>query len=285
MLDTIIKLALLSFELVIFGIMIGPLVTTDWLYQGDEVTWHGSLSQVTDGPDIWEGEEYLKLYDEYCDWYNSGNYTYQDGTYALCVSFYSLYAGGVAYIFFSSLAMGIWLGKLIVLIIMFWREDRTNRYKFVAIITPVISIIYAIGYAIWVGNSKVNFQGLCDDLYEGDSQAEACGDTGAKYGLASVVFNVCYAPLFIVVIVKKWYVRKESCSRPPEGHPELEMNSLNSPQALSAQPVQQSNLQIGTVMPFDFNDSVLINPDNMGEVAIGYPVEQPPENNQEIRKG
>jgi hypothetical protein len=273
---TIVKLVLLLFELICLGTMMGPLFVDEWLHQGDEISWSGSLTEISDDSDKWEGEQYLKLQDEYCDQYNSGNYTYGDGTYALCTTFTNLYGGGIAYILLNSLTMALWLFNFVLLNLIFWKEDSRSRNLAVRILRVLMNLFLLVGYIAWMGSSKSNFEGLCDDLYDGDSQGEACAGAGAEFGLATLLFNVCYTPIFIVVIFKKWYVNKEPSPRPPAEHIRIEMNSVSSPQASSAQPMQPYEYR--TPLPPPPFHPIQYDPATMGEVAIGYPVEQAPSN-------
>lgn len=271
----LIKLALSLFQLVILGILLGPLLTEEWISQGDEVAWTGSLIHINKGSDIWEGQNYKEIAQDYCDLFTNGNYTSHDGTEAFCKTFRTLNGVGILFIIFSSFALLIWLGTTIALFILLVNGHNKCSSVCVTVLTPVISILHGLGYAIWMGNSRVDFIGTCEDLYDGDEPGKTCAEVGAEFGLFAAVFNICYAPVLVVVIVKKWYVTKETRARFPTRRIGVEMVSIETARPVLSQegrPLSYSAVSTPRGTPCN-----AISPYETGtfkDIVIGYPVDK-----------
>jgi hypothetical protein len=99
--------------------------------------------------------------------------------------------------------MGVWVGKFILLNLLFWRNENRLSRMIVVVLTVIIVLFYSIGYATWMGLSKTTFKDDCEEFYDGDKQVKVCADHGAKVGLFSVLFNIIYSVLFVIAILKK----------------------------------------------------------------------------------
>lgn len=237
-----VRIILIICEIIILGIMMGPLIVERWFNQGEISTWYGSLTQVTYDSEVIAGSQYVDLRNEacasyeeakdYCDDIEEESYDYEDCPEdqldlleADCTRFKNLYAGGVIIILLSSVAMGVWVAKLIFLILLFWRKEKRLGRMVVVVLTVIIALFYLIGYGVWMGLSKTTFKDDCEDFYDGDKQQKVCADDGAKFGLFSVLFNIVYSALFVLAILLKWHQDEEHSSNLPAQNAEVEMRS------------------------------------------------------------
>lgn len=275
---------LISCDIITLSILVGPLLVEKWLYQSDEVdTWYGSLTRVTSDSEIWEDTEYKDLEREWCDEYNELRdiyYEYDvelDAPKALCITFKKLRNGGLAMIILSTLAMLCLVVKFITLVKMFRKEDEIWMSRIVRMLQVIMTILYAIGFIIWIVASKTRINGSCNNLYDGDDPAEVCADFGAKFGLFSMVFNILYTPMFILVIQKKWFLIVEPRLNPETGPINVEMRSGELPQSDSQLeppigiPLQQASNEVVQGNPAE--GQVVVGEEIMKEFVIGYPIE------------
>lgn len=238
--STCARIALIICDIFTFIIMLTPLFVEEWLYQGDPIIWQGSLTKVSDDSDIGSGRDYLDLKDRVCDEYDDLKDSYDeddmrlDLAKAMCTTFENLYAAGVVFIIFTSLALAVLVGKFILMIVIFWKKGNRCRNRSVMILPIIMSLIHFIGYLVWMGISKSIYGEDCDELNDGEEQADACADDGAGAALFVVLFNICYTPLFIVAIFKKWYADIEEIPNPPAQNIVLELGRVN----LSQPPIE-----------------------------------------------
>ena len=234
--STCARIALILCDIFSFLIILSPLLVEEWIYQGDPIIWNGSLTKTSDDSDINSGKDYLDLKDKACDEYDKlkdsqdENDMNIDLAKAMCTTFEKLHAAGVVFIFFTSLALAILVVKFIMMIFIFWKKGSRCRNRSLMVLPIIMSLIYLIGYSVWMGVTKNNYEEDCDELNDGEEQADACADDGAEAALFVVLFNICYTPVFIVAIYKKWYADIEKMPNPPAEHIVLEMRRVNLPQ-------------------------------------------------------
>lgn len=107
------------------------------------------------------------------------------------------------------------------------------------ILTIVIAVFYAIGYAVWMGTSMSSFTKECDQLYDENEQDTACGSVGPSFALFTLVYNICYAPLFACIIIRNFYSSNKDSKNSREENKGVEMRVETSPQS-PGQPVHQN---------------------------------------------
>ena len=282
----LVKPILVMCQVIIFVSIIVPVVLKDWISQGEILALEGSLTKITKGPELWEweGEDYKDLADKYCDIFNDEDY--YDNAYSpyegLCITFTNLNTAGIVFIVCSSVCLFLWLIWTLLLIALILKKENKFIVTFSGILPIAVAILYIIGYTVWMRKSLSNFRGECDgyddiSIDDLDNQTEVCAETGAKFGLFTVLLNALYAPVFILVIDKKWYIEKKTEENSPESNVQIEMNNReSSPQSLPTLNIEPpTGIKLPQYNPSALNsESVRCNEGKYQNIPIKIPEEE-----------
>ena len=186
-----------------FGFLVGAMDYDEWFSQrlqvsGSTIEHHkGALLHPKDKSDSY------KHYSDDChdDYIGSG----------WCDQLESFYSGGVAYVFFDTIAsiLVVIISIMVVLDLLKVKILRKIINLYVSsILLFVVTFLHFLSYVVWAGTVNLRFDN-CSFNIPFHIRHEVCGEGGAAFGLFIIFFLVIFA-VFYFILVRTICIEEES---------------------------------------------------------------------------